>query len=265
MRGSFTGATDTRPGLFEYANSGTVFLDEIGETSLQMQAKLLRVIQNREIQRVGSPEVKKDRRPIDRGDEPRPARRSSRRQIPRGSLLPAEQHRNPRSGPLGTPGRYSGSDPAFPEEIWTDVRKMLPGPFSPRSDRPVTTRLAGKRSRTRERDFERRDHCQRRLHRRQRSADPLAEAPQARNRAWRRTGARCHSTRFVASTSNASSKCAMETAFAPRRSSESAAPAFTAFSSGPTSPQQPRHGARPRQRRFVRAHRFVARYSPFGP
>ena len=59
IRGAFTGATDTRPGLFEYANGGTVFLDEVGETSLQMQAKLLRVIQNREIQRVGSPEVKK--------------------------------------------------------------------------------------------------------------------------------------------------------------------------------------------------------------
>ncbi|HVO57828.1 MAG TPA: sigma-54 dependent transcriptional regulator [Dongiaceae bacterium] len=58
MRGAFTGATDTRPGLFEYANGGTVFLDEIGETSLPMQAKLLRVIQNREIQRVGSPEVR---------------------------------------------------------------------------------------------------------------------------------------------------------------------------------------------------------------
>ena len=59
MRGSFTGATDTRPGLFEYANGGAVFLDEVGETSLPMQAKLLRVIQNREIQRVGSPEVRK--------------------------------------------------------------------------------------------------------------------------------------------------------------------------------------------------------------
>ena len=58
VRGAFTGATDTRPGLFEYANGGTVFLDEVGETSLQMQAKLLRVVQNREIQRVGSPEAK---------------------------------------------------------------------------------------------------------------------------------------------------------------------------------------------------------------
>lgn len=59
VRGSFTGANDSRVGLFEYANNGTVFLDEIGETSPSMQAKLLRVIQNREIQRVGSPEVKR--------------------------------------------------------------------------------------------------------------------------------------------------------------------------------------------------------------
>src|SRR6266702_4093240 len=58
VRGAFTGATDTRQGLVEYANGGTVFLDEVGETSLPMQAKLLRVIQNREIQRVGSPEVR---------------------------------------------------------------------------------------------------------------------------------------------------------------------------------------------------------------
>ena len=58
IRGSFTGATETRAGLFEYADGGTVFLDEIGETSLPMQAKLLRVIQNREVQRVGSPETR---------------------------------------------------------------------------------------------------------------------------------------------------------------------------------------------------------------
>jgi DNA-binding NtrC family response regulator len=58
MRGAFTGATQDKPGLFEYANGGTVFLDEIGELSLAGQAKLLRVLQNRQTQRIGSPMVR---------------------------------------------------------------------------------------------------------------------------------------------------------------------------------------------------------------
>jgi two-component system, NtrC family, response regulator HydG len=52
-RGAFTGATVHRPGLFEAANRGTLLLDEIGEVSPGMQVKLLRVLQEREIRRVG--------------------------------------------------------------------------------------------------------------------------------------------------------------------------------------------------------------------
>jgi transcriptional regulator with PAS, ATPase and Fis domain len=53
-KGAYTGATDARPGLIEAANGGTLFLDEIGEMSLAMQVKLLRVVQEREVQRLGA-------------------------------------------------------------------------------------------------------------------------------------------------------------------------------------------------------------------
>jgi two-component system nitrogen regulation response regulator GlnG len=52
-KGSFTGAVDRRPGKFELASGGTLFLDEIGEMPLELQAKLLRVLQEREVDRVG--------------------------------------------------------------------------------------------------------------------------------------------------------------------------------------------------------------------
>jgi two-component system response regulator PilR (NtrC family) len=56
VRGAFTGATANKKGLFEVADKGTVFLDEIGETSPAMQVKLLRVLQERTIRRVGGTE-----------------------------------------------------------------------------------------------------------------------------------------------------------------------------------------------------------------
>ena len=59
VKGSFTGATHDKPGLFEHAHGGTLFLDEIGDMPLGTQAKLLRVLQNQEVQRVGSLNVRK--------------------------------------------------------------------------------------------------------------------------------------------------------------------------------------------------------------
>lgn len=53
-KGAFTGADRNKKGFFEQANNGTIFLDEIGELSLSNQAKLLRVLQNQEVQKLGS-------------------------------------------------------------------------------------------------------------------------------------------------------------------------------------------------------------------
>lgn len=58
VKGSFTGAVSDKKGLFEEANNGTLFLDEIGDLSLSLQAKLLRVLQDKQIRPVGGSQLK---------------------------------------------------------------------------------------------------------------------------------------------------------------------------------------------------------------
>ncbi|MFB3112542.1 MAG: sigma 54-interacting transcriptional regulator, partial [Gemmatimonadales bacterium] len=58
-RGAFTDATSTKPGLFEVADGGTIFLDEIGDLPLELQAKFLRVLQDKQVRRVGGTKSRK--------------------------------------------------------------------------------------------------------------------------------------------------------------------------------------------------------------
>jgi len=59
VKGAFTGAQETRAGFFQTADGGTIFLDEIGETSLAMQVKLLRVLQDKDVRMVGDSRPRK--------------------------------------------------------------------------------------------------------------------------------------------------------------------------------------------------------------
>jgi DNA-binding NtrC family response regulator len=59
VKGAFTGATDNKIGLFEHAHNGTLFLDEVGDMPITTQAKLLRALQNQEVQQLGSLRARK--------------------------------------------------------------------------------------------------------------------------------------------------------------------------------------------------------------
>ena len=93
-KGAFTGATSSRAGAFERAHGGTIFLDELGELRLDLQPKLLRVLENREVRRVGGNDVVQvDVRVIAATNRDLP-QGGQRGQLPRGPLLPplGDQH-----------------------------------------------------------------------------------------------------------------------------------------------------------------------------
>ena len=86
-KGAFTGAVDTRKGWFEQADGGTLLLDELGELTLAAQVRLLRILQDGWLDRVGGAAADKRRR-ADRGRHaPRSGRHGRRRKVSRGPLV----------------------------------------------------------------------------------------------------------------------------------------------------------------------------------
>jgi CheY-like chemotaxis protein len=103
VRGAFTGAVETKPGLIERADGGTLFLDEVGELSLAMQAKFLRVLESGELYRVGS--VARGRHDP-RRDQSRPGGGGARGPFQARSVFPAERRRTPCARLAESPGRH---------------------------------------------------------------------------------------------------------------------------------------------------------------
>ena len=90
-RGAFTGAQARRKGKFEQADGGTLFLDEIGELSPSTQAKLLRVLQEREFERLGGNETDPGGRPAHHGHQQGPREGAGGGDLPGGPVLPAQR------------------------------------------------------------------------------------------------------------------------------------------------------------------------------
>ena len=112
-RGAFTGATESRPGQIELADGGTLFLDEIATLSVPLQTKLLRVLEDHQVQRLGGRTLRKiDFRLICATNEPL-EELVAHRPLPRRPLLPHSRRSHPFAAPARAQRRYSPALRAF--------------------------------------------------------------------------------------------------------------------------------------------------------
>ena len=143
-KGAFTGAVSQKRGRFERANGGTIFLDEIGELPPEMQVRLLRVLQEKEIERVGGGGNHSRGHPGYCGDPPRPGADACRRQLSGRSLFPLAgvSHCHPaaptQTGRSARPGAAFHSEKRHGNEIGSD-----PPPGAGRHGPAYAVRVAG--------------------------------------------------------------------------------------------------------------------------
>ena len=114
VRGAFTGASGDREGRFEHADGGTLFMDEIGDMPAAMQAKLLRVLENGEVVRLGSNDpIKVDVRLISATNR-KLDEMVAREAFPRGPVFPDQGRHDSHPAAARTPRGHSAADALFP-------------------------------------------------------------------------------------------------------------------------------------------------------
>ncbi len=113
IKGSFTGAVSDRPGKFEQADEGTLFLDEVGDMSSSAQAKVLRALQEGVISRVGGGQAGGGGCPRHRCHQQEYRSGDQRRSFSRGSVLPPQRSPHPCAHPSGNAARTS--------PLWSDI------------------------------------------------------------------------------------------------------------------------------------------------
>ncbi|PYQ53628.1 MAG: hypothetical protein DMF59_01330 [Acidobacteria bacterium] len=139
-RGAFTGAIREKRGLFQEADRGTIFLDEIGETSTAMQIKLLRVLQDRLVRKVGSnTETQVDVRVI----------AATNRDL--NESITHQRHPDRVAGPAAAQGRHSAAGRALRLQVLRKPRSPAEEDFDRRDARNREVSLARKRARARKR------------------------------------------------------------------------------------------------------------------
>ena len=122
VKGAFTDARVDRIGCFEMADEGTLFLDEIANMPMRLQAKLLRVLQTGEMQRVGSSRVRYVNVRVLSATNADLARRDRRRPVSRGPALSPEHRRHPPAAAARAARRHRGARGALPGAL----RRALP-------------------------------------------------------------------------------------------------------------------------------------------
>ncbi len=164
-KGAFTGAAQRRIGRFEQADGGTLFLDEIGEIDAATQIKLLRVLSERTLERVGSNTPDQSGCAGDRRHQQEPARPGGPRGFPRGSVFPAQRGENRHAAAARAARGHRVAGQHLPPGIRQGKRP--PGQTAHRRRPPTAALLpvARQRPRTPHRHRTRRGHEQRPRHR----------------------------------------------------------------------------------------------------